>query len=1550
MPIKIATKGNTTVDVHLRPDTPVDPPALRPDITLRPGLEAETLTTPPRPGSTTGSADADAIGLAPTVTVHPTRSGQDSVDLGDRSLEHYRLSLTPSLPAANTEGLRLFKGRQYVELADGGLVQVGKESQSGLWRATLASELTPTGPAMLRNPDDGLWHAFEHSQPTTFALSATRLEDFRTALDFSSAIGDSDGLHRFEGKLYAVIDNHAYQVLQDLDASTPWSQVMRIVRAEDPVAVDADNHYVASRPGRSQAIVLDPSEGWVGVSTGGAGGMRRAERNPSARRSLAERFFAFTHRSSRPEARVRKLYPSFDDQQVAAFLRTLGDDVDGGLTTKETEYSNLEKDLQAWTATHKHLTVPSAQGPVTNWANTVANGIKRCWSQETTQLRFPLSHAPLPALRADFNHVRFLEMDSVAWSPAAETFLSGFSGLQSLKITRSGLEKLPAAVSQMHNLTELNLRTNKLQLDEASAAALGGLANLEVLVLTKNPLGKLPDFSAMPNLQELDLCATGIKGWPTGLKGLTALKKIDLRHNKLQEVPAEHLNPADDQFEAIVHINRHILLENNAFPADYWQKFERFWLQAEARKAEWAAGALEGAFRLKEGIGVIDRTRNLYAHLDVAGAKKFIMGLGDDTDAVLTRRSEAFAQLDTSLDAYKQSCALLSNAGQRKRALETATAIRQCWLDQTQTTLTLDYLGLVGISNKQTMLPDLSADFGHVRKLTLIGVEWSPAANTFLSGFSHLQHLSIGNSTLDKPPTMLSQMQTLTWLNLGSNQIELDAQAVATIAGLNRLTHLNLSHNPLKITPDVSAMSGLTTLNLSHAQISHWPLGLLNKTALTGVDLGSNLLTDVPEAHLNPPADQLAAVARINNVTLLTSNPGIPSSYVRKFEGYWRRLNTAHPELMTPVHPSAFDHDKSRAQRYHRLYPAKSINDCRKYLWGLEPGTVGTRLSQLEREFAVLNQQLDAWVFSGGGNRQGYIPANQLMLNAENRADRTTARDRIINCWRQETPQQTAFDGTSIGLELDLSGLNLPSLPDIDADFSHVGSVKLRDMHLSASPEGFLTRFRHVRWLDLSKNQLRVLPPAIGQMNGLTKLFLQHNEISLTVDTARILSERTTLRALWLSNNRQLGIVPDFSRIPDMRSVNLASTGISEFPVGLSAQPSLDTVNLSNNRIEQIPDFVFDAVPFQVNDVTNIRFNQLNNQSRARLVEYAGRLAAAGMFMSGRNNLIDTGLSMNMPNIRALLLDTMTRWTVGLPATEVATRRQQWQTVRDEQGSDGLFNTIDRLLSEPASHPDLQRRVWNLIDSITENTAQSEHLRREVLDRAGDPACCDRAAFTFTNLEVLTLAHKARSQARDEAQGKQLSALSKALFRLHEVDKIASADIAQREARIAASRTPEEARVFGPPRVPEEIEVRLFYRFRLKDRLQLPGQPERMGFARLADVSEAQLNAAYEKVIAQDNSPEEFQALVAREFWQEFITHKYRSQFETQRDPFQTRQATLDDAHSASELSFVDYKAQSMSLQAELAIKEAELITTLSRQELSEYAMQNSETAAVETE
>ena len=273
-----------------------------------------------------------------------------------------------------------------------------------------------------------------------------------------------------------------------------------------------------------------------------------------------------------------------------------------------------------------------------------------------------------------------------------------------------------------------------------------------------------------------------------------------------------------------------------------------------------------------------------------------------------------------------------------------------------------------------------------------------------------------------------------------------------------------------------------------------------------------------------------------------------------------------------------------------------------------------------------------------------------------------------------------------------------------------------------------------------------------------------------------------------------------------------------------------------------------------------------------------------------------------------------------------------------QQGSGGLFDTLDRLLlPENAGRADLQQRVWKLIDSISENSERSENLRREVFDRAGEATCCDRAAFTFANLETRVMMHHALAQAGDREQGPALFQLSRALFRLHEVDTLAAADIAQREAAIAESRTPEEARRLPAPQIPEEVEIRLFYRHALRDRLLLPGQPERMGFGRLVNVSDEQVNAAHQSVLALDNSAQEFQALVAREFWQKFITNKYQVDFETQRQPFQDRQAALDDLHAANELAPDDYQTQSNSLQASWIVAESALIETLTRQELAGY-------------
>lgn len=1058
-------------------------------------------------------------------------------------------------------------------------------------------------------------------------LSSQSLDAFRSAHKQLPDNADADGIHELSQRKYVSIDNGTYQVMLDRDASSGVRKVWRIVKPGAPVAMDESNVFNSSRAGESRAIVRNAANLWVGAAIGASGGMRQSERGWSFHRQMTEQAAAIANRLLGPERRVRRLFPSFDAQQRSAFIQTLGDDVNGGLESREAEYKALKKTLKAWA--RADTAQPAA------WTDLVIEQLKRCWRRETgTTFNMPPGVTTLPALKADFSHVRELDLASINWSDAADTFISNFTGLERVRITQSTLDKLPPMIGDLSNLTRLNLSSNK---------------------------------------------------------------------------------------------------------------------------------------------------------------------------------------------------------------------------------------------------------------------------------------------------------------------IRLDAQSAGKLAGLTRLEHIDLSENPLVTTPDFSAMSSLKTLDLRSTKIDQWPTGLHNQTGLTRVDLLGNLLHEVPETYLNPAADQLDAIARINNVTLLQGN-AFPEAYWNKFDSYWRRLSAERPDLLSGAIDGAFDCGNPLAERYRQLHPRKSLQQAREFLWSLPEGTAATKLDRLTQEFNQLQAQLDAWVFSGAGQRQGYIRVGQLMSNAANRTDRDTARDRIVSCWRRETSQMQANDGTPIGLELNLSGLTLPSLPDLDADFSHVGSLRLNNMNLSTSPEGFLARFRHVRWLALMNNQLRELPPALGNMHGLTRLHLENNQIRLTQDTARILSERVTLRALCLQGNRQLGITPDFSQITDIRSINLENTGISAWPTGLAEQPLLDTLNLTGNRIEEIPDSVIAptdanlAQSARINNVTTLAGNPLSDDTVARVEAYGDRLIEAGVSPTGRpNRLVVTALQNRQSGaFRNRGDDSFRRLTKGLPSPQVSTRRTQWNALREQQGANAFFDLLQRLHQLDTNEADYQRRVWEVIDAITENSAESENLRKEIFERAGDPTCCDRAAFSFGNLETIVLAYKARSQAKDQSQGTQLANLSKGLFRLHEVDKIAAADIQRSEAIVNDSAVPETQKGPHRSRLGEEVEIRLAYRHGLKDRLQLPGQPQRTAFTHLAGVTQEMLDSAYATVMALDNSPEEFQALVSREFWQVYITNKYQSQFEAQRQPYQERIEALHDRFAERQLSETAYKEQIDSQQALLAIEEAELIQTLTRQELAE--------------
>lgn len=98
----------------------------------------------------------------------------------------------------------------------------------------------------------------------------------------------------------------------------------------------------------------------------------------------------------------------------------------------------------------------------------------------------------------------------------------------------------------------------------------------------------------------------------------------------------------------------------------------------------------------------------------------------------------------------------------------------------------------------------------------------------------------------------LQRWPSLRVLLLGQNQISLDEAARDALAGLNRLSRLSLSENPLALTPNVTGWTQLQELDLESTGIDTWPIGLQplldqQPLALRELDLSRNALSDVPD-------------------------------------------------------------------------------------------------------------------------------------------------------------------------------------------------------------------------------------------------------------------------------------------------------------------------------------------------------------------------------------------------------------------------------------------------------------------------------------------------------------------------------------------------------------------------------------------------------------------------------------------------------------------------------------------------------------------------------
>jgi Leucine-rich repeat (LRR) protein len=943
------------------------------------------------------------------------------------------------------------------------------------------------------------------------------------------------------------------------------------------------------------------------------------------------------------------------------------------------------------------------------------------------------------------------------------------------------------------------------------------------------------------------------------------------------------------------------------------------------------------------------RVRKLYPGFTEEQVNQFIDTHKADVRNELTRRETQYATLKQDLKNWVEQSTrdekarnpVGPNPGQRQRAV--ATALKNCWRRQT-----LERSGQMSGRRleitTQVTLPSLSADFSHVEELTFNYVSLTDSPQPFLSRFAQLKKLTLNRlggaerRTLTQLPEAITAMKELTHLDLSCNAIALDETSAGRLTGLKRLEELNLSDNPLGTLPDFSALPRLRTLNLRRTHIKQWPDGVLGMPDLQLLDLSDNQLSAVPERLLNPAAEEVEASIRLNRVTRLGNNP-FTLDASQQMRNYITRMARTRSGWRNGGLPGAFEVPLSNhplVARVRLLFPGLSAAETEQVV--VHAGLAAeTELARLEAQWQTLETGLDTWAAE-----RFMVESGPDHIRAGDANDRQQFALTLKQCWRRLTPRELAHDGTSIGYQLDVLGLQIGELPPLAADFSHVGSIKLRSMPSIYGIDGFLQHFANLRWLDLSECNLRSIPPSLARMNRLTRLKLQNNRVTMTDADVSVMEGLVTLRVIDLENN-PLARTPNFSAMTDLRGLRLKNTGITQWPEGLGAQPALEIIDLRNNLIASLPQAQINPTPehaltaIRANNVTFIQGNPLSEEAQSQLGDYwlnvAPRYAEAD---AGRH---PDAMRYQAPEViptepaqpvaaegEPAPEPAYEHWMNGLFPEEVTQKTALWESVAGQPGSQAFLDILENLKQSAeyrSGYTDLQARVWQMIEA-----AADQGLREELFATAGDPRCGDLAALVFSDMEIKLMTWQATHMASDADMGPALLRLAKGLFRLDEVEKSASWDIQMRERMIRGSALSEQQKREAFSNL-EDVEIRLAFRMGLQERLQLPGQPAQARYLATGNVAKTTLANAAVRIERLDNSKAALQSLLGREFWREFVHNRYEETFRAMRETFDVRLNALSEAFAAGTLSDAEYATQAENVQLQLAVKDAQLIESL---------------------
>ncbi|TDV44072.1 hypothetical protein EDF87_111177 [Pseudomonas helmanticensis] len=884
--------------------------------------------------------------------------------------------------------------------------------------------------------------------------------------------------------------------------------------------------------------------------------------------------------------RTTALFPKLDAEQASEMLYRLPGTLAEGrvqLAKWEAELTTLKTELGEWVNQIPALD-PVFGRPLTleeqilerNARNAFRQNLEQFWRSRSATLRdSDLSLTlefigDLPALSSNFDHVSRLTLMGNKNISATLPFIQRFQNLTTLELNAFDLEPVTLSQIRMPRLSVLELNDCGVVLTPENQATLVSLNNLHTLDLSNNPLGTFPNLTFLPDLTYLDLSNCGLSVMPDGLDTHANLRTAILSGNRISEIP-------DALFELSPNQGDGFDFSDNPLSAATREKVKTYY----------RATGLD--FDVRAENADIDLMRELFPSLDEQEASDVFYDLPGtlaNGRAQLNAWRTELDQLTTALTFWApQVPSVHPVTGQILTAIELfdqyaarsefGQQLERFWRHRsTHSGMRADYfeadLRFYGD------LPQLTTDFTHVSGIRLKGNAAIGAPDAFIDLFANVRELDLHQFPLGEIPQAVTRLPNLTELTLRDCAVTLTPADQNTLATLNNLTLLDLSHNPLTAIPDLQPLPAMRDLLLSNSGITALPNGLANHPNLKNALLSSNRITDLPDAFFSLDLDLADGVNLGSNPLSLPARERIKTYYVE---------HGRHFDVMPDVG------DLASAQR---LFPEMDIDDASHMIYHL-PGTLQAGTAQLLRWEAEISQMMsDLNVWSENVPIRNSA-TGEILSTSEQVRERFQRREftqRLETFWRSRNRDKTELRLNSLKFEVSFVG----ELPSLAADFSHVTNLSLFGNEALNVPDGFLARFSGLRKLEMHNFTLGRIPEALALIPPLETLTLSSCGVVMDATGQTTLAAMTRLKGLDLYHN-PLGMAPDVSSLQALSTLDLSRTGIRQIPAGVGQLPRLREALLSENAIVELPQDLHGLV---VNGVV-LRANPLSTASRDRI-------------------------------------------------------------------------------------------------------------------------------------------------------------------------------------------------------------------------------------------------------------------------------------------------------------------------------------------------------------